>query len=448
MRRLLGTRLTDRPGPRRISARLLILLCLALWIPQYSTANPRGVSSHAAMSRSVDQPAARAVDPPMEAVPRRSQVSPAAANLSPVLDIVPDTNGTDLFISASGMGQLGGTIFANIDEGPGHDKGGYTMTYSDTLQAYVAMATGFTPQVGASGPLNITTTLGLESASVQFNRAYVPASTTQTISSIDGNLQLSLVSEDTIPTDAYLVVVPSFVPPGPAPAGHRFIGSNYSVRASGALLTTDKPMSLRMAYSQATVAGADPHTLAIFAWDAFHRRWDRVGGRVFAQQHYLSVPTSRFTTYALMATTTWQDTFDDFSGLDVAAMDNVTLDLRGADVVLVLSRTPGSGSAVSRSIAPSPSVMRWGMLTLKRTSEPTDTTLRVDVLAKDGTVLFSDAGSGTSLSGIDPVRHPTLKLRARLSSAVAVETPALDEWQVTWEVVEHRVYLPIVTNEP
>jgi hypothetical protein len=46
------------------------------------------------------------------------------------------------------------------------------------------------------------------------------------------------------------------------------VGSAYSVRASGAVLVADRPMSLRLYYNEITLAGADPHTLAIFAWDA------------------------------------------------------------------------------------------------------------------------------------------------------------------------------------
>ena len=167
------------------------------------------------------------------------------AALAPFLDIVPSQDGAALYISAGGgVGELGGTVFANVGVGPGHDKGSYTMVYSDTRQSYVATAIGFTPNTGASGPINITTTLGLDSGAVDFNRAYVPiTSTMQMVASADGNLELSLVSTDTLPAETYVAVVPSYAPPGPAPTGHRFVGSVYSVRAAGALVVTDEPMS-------------------------------------------------------------------------------------------------------------------------------------------------------------------------------------------------------------
>ncbi|MFQ5872675.1 MAG: hypothetical protein ACE5JL_02590 [Dehalococcoidia bacterium] len=362
---------------------------------------------------------------------------------APFLDIVPSSEGTELFISAGGVGELGGTIFANVGIGPGGDKRSYTMIYSDTVQAYVATAIGFTPRTSTFGSLNITTTLGLDTGLVDFNRAYVPASTTQTIRSVDGNLELSVVTADTITFDRYVVVVPSYGPHGSPPPGHRFVGSIYSVRASGAQPLTDKPMNLQLAYNTTTLVGADPHTLAIFAWDANGKRWDRLGGQLFYDQQYVSVTVRRFATYALIATPTWRDEFDDFSGLNFPdEVSNVTVIPQGEDQALALSSTATNGIAVSKLIMPL-AIDRWGSLIFTRTVDPPTTTLAVDVLSVDGTELLTNVTSGASLAGIDPTQHPSLKLRANLSSTVAGETPALDEWKVTWRVGKH-VYLPVV----
>jgi len=360
-------------------------------------------------------------------------VAPTAA-FAPFLDIIPSQDGTALFISAGRTGELPGTVFANIGIGPGHDKDSYTMVYSGTAQAYVTTATGFTPGMDDYAPMNITTTSGLDTGMVEFSRDYVQAATPRSIFARDGNLKLRLVSTDTITFDTYVAVVPSYAPPGPAPLGHRFVGSTYSVRAAGALVTTDKPMSLRLAYNATTLAGADPHTLAIFAWDAFNKRWDDLGGRLFYDQQYLSVATSRFTTYALMSAPAWWDDFDDFSGLDFAETSNVTLGLQGGHVeLLVLSYMATSGTAVSKPITPTAGIASWGNLTFTRTVDPPTTTLTVDVLSLDGTEVLTDVTSGASVAGIDPAQYPSLKLRANLSSTVVGETPALDEWRLTWQ---------------
>ena len=435
---LADVRLKNHTRQRWLAAVLLASLILLTGFPGHSTAKlestpvaPQGVSNNA-----VGGPALAGESPL-----KRGVHHPASA-FAPFLNIVPSQDGTELYVSASTIGELGGTAFVNVGIGPGHHKDSWTMTYSNTVQAYVATATGFTPNTGASGPINITTTLGLDTGAVDFNRAYVPASTIQMIRSIDGNLELALVSTDTVTFDTYVAIVPSYAPPGPAPLGYRFVGSSYSVRAAGALVVTDKPMSLRMYYNETTLAGADPHTLAIFAWDAFNERWDDLGGHLFYDQGYLSVATSRFTTFALMATPAWRDDFDDFSGL--TEVSDVTLDV--AHQKLILSGTAISGTAVSKPITSTDSAASWGSLTFTRTVDPPTTTLAVDVLSLDGSEVLTNATSGASLAGIDPARYPALKLRANLSSTVAGETPALDEWQLTWRVEEHRVYLPVVLN--
>ena len=372
------------------------------------------------------------------------QAAPVTAgDLEPFLNLVPSQDGTALFISAGGMGKPAGTLFVSVGGlGPGHEKDSWTMTYSETARAYVATAVGFVPQTGASGPINITSTLGLDTGVVEFNRAYVPASTIQMISSIDGKLELSIVSTDTLPSETYVAVVPSYAPPGPAPVGHRIVGSTYSVRAAGALLTADRPMSLRMYYDETTLAGADLHTLSIFAWDAYRERWEKLGGRLFYDQQYLSVPTSRFTTYALMATPSWRDDFDDFSGLDET--DNVTVGGASEEWTLVLSEAPGEGVAVSQAITPTAAFVGWSTLIFTATTDPPITTLSVDVLDVNGTEVLTDVTSGIDLTVLDPARHPVLRLRANLSSTAEGATPALKAWQLSWQVEEHKVYLPMV----
>jgi hypothetical protein len=366
---------------------------------------------------------------------------------TPFLDIVPSQDGTELFISAGGVGELGGTVFANIGIGPGHDKGGYTMTYSGTIQSYITTAPGFTPEVDTYGPLSITTTLGLNTGEVEFNRAYVPASTTETINSIDGSLQLALVSTDTFPSEAYVVVVPSYAPPGPPPLGHRLVGCAYSVRASGARLVADRPMDLRLFYNETTLAGADRHTLAIFVWDVFNKHWDNLGGRLSYDQidstrNYLSVVTPHFGTYALMATPTWRDEFWDYEGL--SAWSDVTLRSTGGDFELALNSDKTSGWAISDPITPTTPFEAWHSLAFTASIPSPTTTLRVDLLAPDNTPVLTGVTSGADLSSLDAASYPTLKLRANLASTAAGETPALDEWRLTWQVAMHRTYLPVV----
>jgi hypothetical protein len=440
MTTLTDTHLWNRIGRRWLATMLLVSLTFAIGTTEYSNAKPDSAPAGLFIK-------ARSSDEVEGTVLVSIGMEPGhnkGSYLAPFLHIVPDADGKGISVSAGGVGELGGTAFVNIGIGPGHNKGSYTMTYSDTVQSYITTVLGFTDKMDDYGPINITTTLGLDSGAVDFNRAYVPASTSRDIVSEDRNLQLTLVSTDTFPSEAYVVVVPSYAPPGPPPLGHRLLGSAYSVRASGAVLVADRPMDLRLYYSEATLAGADPHTLAIFAWDAYHERWDNLGGTLFSTQQYVSVATRRFTTYALMATPSWRDEFDDLSGLDLAQLNNVAWGRTPGNRTLVLTSTATSGHAVSNPITPMTDLATWGNLIFTSTVDLPTTTLTIDVLSLDGPVLLTDVASGVNLAGLDPAQYHALKLRATLSSTVRGETPALDAWQLTWQVEERHIYLPVV----
>jgi hypothetical protein len=364
---------------------------------------------------------------------------------------VPGEDGATLFISA-GTNEVAGTVVANVAVGGTSHKGG-TMVYSNTLQAYIVTIDppGLVAGSSTNGDISITTTTGLDTGPTDFYRAYIPASITQTldINSIDNNLQVTVVNTDTFPAEAYVVVVPSYGLPGLPPPGHRLVGSTYSVRASGALPATNQPMNLRLYYNNATLADADPHTLAIFAWDANpnNPHWDNLGGTLFTSpQKYVSVATSRFTTYALMTTPTWRDEFDDFSGINFTQFNDVTW----TPGSLVLVSTATSGSAVSLPITPTTPITHWGSLAFSCTVAPPTTTLTVDILSLNGTEVLTDVTSGTNLAAIDPTQYPSLRLRVNMASTAAGETPALERWELGWQMGEseapeqNKVYLPVV----
>ena len=442
------TRFKRHIGWHRLTAVMLASLIFSIGITWYCSAKPDStpvnVRTCTIPNQATSQPPASQMA--MGAVDEARTSVASNANLAPFLDIVPLHDGTGLFIKARSTDELEGEVFANIGIGPGHNKGSYTMPYSETHQAYVTTAPGFFPGKLASGPINITTTLGLDSGPAEFSRAYVPSPPlTKTISIFVQDLELSLVSTDTLDHESYIVAVRSYAPPGLPPCGHHLVGSAYSVRASGALTATNRPMSLHLYYYPTTLAGADPHTVAIFAWDAYHGHWNDLGGTLFSAQQYVSMVTRRFNTYALMATPTWRDEFDDLSGLDFAQFHNVTWGGTPEDRTLVLVSTAPSGSAVSLPITPTTEFADWGSLAFTYTVDPPTTTLTVDVLSLDNSAVLTDVASGTNLGDlVDPAQYPCLRLRVNMSSTAAGETPALHAWQVAWRVEEHQVYLPVV----
>ncbi|MEO1273019.1 MAG: hypothetical protein AAFX99_33440, partial [Myxococcota bacterium] len=96
------------------------------------------------------------------------------------------------------------------------------------------------------------------------------------------------------------------------------------------------------------------------------------------------------------------------------------------------------GEALSATISPDPKPWAWTAVTFTSTTVEEDgDTVLVDVL--DGSTfetLLEDVASGTDISTIDPDRHPTLRLRARLhtDNLDPATSPTLDAWGVTWIV--------------
>lgn len=236
------------------------------------------------------------------AEPRPPQM--AAAELRPALIVVPASDGQSVLVQAGGVGQLGGQVFTNLRIGPTGNKGSYTMAYSSTIESYVATLPGFTSGTVASASLSITTTQGLDSGEVVFDRSFIPANQLGIVlNSSDGGLQVELINPGSFSGDAYLAATPSIAPPGPAPSGYRMVGRSYSLRDSGAFGLADKNLIVRLGYAPGALSPSERAGLAIFAWDAAPtaRRWDRLGGTIAAApESYVSVATRRLTFFALM----------------------------------------------------------------------------------------------------------------------------------------------------
>ena len=69
----------------------------------------------------------------------------------------------------------------------------------------------------------------------------------------------------------------------------------------------------------------------------------------------------------------------------------------------------------------------WENLTITSTI-PASTTLVIDVLAPDGTVLVPDAHNGDSLASVDARQYPAIQLRASFTTSDQSRTPELDLW--------------------
>jgi len=113
------------------------------------------------------------------------------------------------------------------------------------------------------------------------------------------------------------------------------------------------------------------------------------------------------------------------------------------DIDLLYGLHPVSGTATTVGIAPL-DLREWQTLVITPTV-PSNTTLIVDVLAADGTVMLQDIHNGDNLASIDPRTYPALQLRTILTTQDSSLSPDLDLWGLRWTVT-HRLYLAVVVR--
>lgn len=353
-----------------------------------------------------------------------------------------------IFVAAGRLGGVSTPLQADLrigptsyepshsDYDPATDEYGYTFEGVASPYTSPAMTIAITTTEGTTG----TRTLGTS----DFVRQYVAGDISEEFASPDTNLRL-FVPTGALGTDAYLIIMNTFAPPGDPPPGHRLISPAYSIRASGAMTQSQTPLLLQINYEPEALGEADPHTLSMFLWneddDPARQRWQDVESEPFGDEPVHARSIRRLGTYALMTGTTWRDAFVDYSGL--AEDENVRLEYGGR---LALRSGSTQGWAVSMPISPTGGFVGWGRL--RYAAElPAGTALTVDMLAEDGTLLLANVPDGASLADIDPVAHPILRLRATLNTAQAGVTPYLDSWAVQWTpatTLSLRFYLPMI----
>jgi hypothetical protein len=111
------------------------------------------------------------------------------------------------------------------------------------------------------------------------------------------------------------------------------------------------------------------------------------------------------------------------------------------DIDFLYGTHPYSGTALS-ILVPPVDLGNWDYLIITSTI-PSSTSLVIDVLASDETLLVHDAHSGDSLASIDPHEYPALRLRASFTTTDKSLTPDVDLWGVRWSIM-NKLYLPAI----
>lgn len=360
------------------------------------------------------------------------------------IHVVPYSNGESVLVAAERLDGLSAPAHAQLLVGDtSHDPGHSDCNLQTGMCEYIFEEVMLP---GTSSPLStiMITTTGTPTQPVilgtsDFIRHYVPGDQTVELASLDNNVGL-LIPSGALPDESYVVIMNTFAPPADPPAGHRLLGQSYSIRVSGAITQSLAPLLLRLNYDELLLGDIDPHTLSIFRWDDGLHRWFNLVSDPFGDEPAHTKSISEFGTFALMASTTWRDPFQDYSG--TAQQQNVRLAYGGR---LALRSSATVGFATSKPITPVTTIGAWGTVTFA-SDVPNGTTLTVDILDAAGTTtLLANVPTGASLADIDPVTYPSLRLRVNLNSQQAGLTPYLDEWSLSWTVAtaEPRMYMPL-----
>ncbi len=379
---------------------------------------------------------AMAADPDVPVAPAGASTSHERSHI--YVYAIPGSDGASLYVAAGGMGQLATDVYASVSS-TSHERS-HTLAYSPTTGEYAHTFEGmFTPGIWDGGNITISTTVTASLGSSAYVRYYVPGMDPVNLPSNDNQLNLYL-NPGSLAPESYVVIMPTAALPGDPPPGHRLISQAYSLRASGAVTESLAPMLLTMRYAPALLGAADPHTLAIFFWDAGLGQWQDIESIPLSSEPAHTQSVNRFGIYALMTGATWRDPLLDYLGL--AEWQNVRLAYGGR---LALRSGYAEGDAVSVPITPPTPFAAWGQL--RYSAEITaGAALTVDVLAADGTLLLADLPDGADLARLAPAAQPSLRLRARLRTQQSGVTPYLDGWAVSWRSAaqEHKRYLPLL----
>lgn len=227
-----------------------------------------------------------------------------AATFQPFVDIIPDESGNELVINARSAA-VGGTVYTNLlyQVGPTSHKGGYTMNFDTADQLYVTIVGGIASTSYLTGTLNLTSTLGLATPLVEFQRDYVLASSPAGVEEIitaDGLFRLRFLNPGALAASTYVVTAAGTTPPGPAPAGQHLIGNIYTARAPATITQANEPVLLSLCYDPLQLGSRNPAALQIAQWSPGAQQWSLLGGTLSAREPCLSLAVQLFTSYVLM----------------------------------------------------------------------------------------------------------------------------------------------------
>ena len=379
-----------------------------------------------------------------------SFIPPNLHNLSPWnvhFYAVPSGDGDSLLISTGQTNQLNAFVNAELTTA-GSPKKIFRMSYQTGKEAYEAMDVPLGAVQTVEGTIALTAdedgndTAEQETSQVNFVRFFVRSNSPTVIHSDDIDV---LIDQGSLEADRSALLMDTNAPRQPLPTGYRQIWKPYTLRVSGADVVTARPMEITMKYSDLKLGNVDAHTLTILQWEPAQAQWQDLGGTLFNLiDRTIVTQTQRFSDYILVAAPRWVDEFSDATGL--SAREHVDVLVGSGE--LVLDGLSLTGTVTSKIITPTIPPYQWGVLTYHSTV-PAGASLVIDILDRQGQLLFSNVASGYDLSDLEQEAYPSLMLRATYVTDNKANSPRLDRWQITWTTLTPpplQVFLPLISG--
>ncbi len=196
-------------------------------------------------------------------------------NSTPLITIIPRTDGTTIDYFMENTGELSNTVYANIQGAQSPPLNAKTMSYNGSQAQYFVDFTGYSTGTLTGLTFQMTTTVGSSFIEVGtgHNRAHTDdAQDTLNLTSTDGNMVLNAPGQS-FASSIYVVANATNALPGSPAAGKVIIGESYSIQASGGLSGSQKAMALTLNYQTGSLGDVDENTIQPYYWDAFSTQW-------------------------------------------------------------------------------------------------------------------------------------------------------------------------------
>lgn len=261
-------------------------------------------------------------------------------NSTPLVTIVPRTDGGTIDYFVEKTGELTNAVYANILGAGAPPLAAKTMSYDPGQARYVATFSGYSPGLLNGLTFQMTTTVGsgFVEIGIGHDRSHTDgAGNDLDLTTTDGNLILNAPG-GSFSGPTYVVANPTNALPASPPTGLVVIGQPYSVQPSGALTGSQRAMALSLSYQSVSLGEVDESSLQPYYWSAAQNQWQPVLSYTLdTSAKRASASTDLFGIYTLMG---------EIPGPTISSVNPVSGSTTAATVVVIAGDNFEDGTQV------------------------------------------------------------------------------------------------------